>query len=153
MRKLPVLALLAIVTLCVGIASPVDAKRKKDKNAAASCKAGKMVTTNTGLQYEDKVVGKGAQPKSGQEVTVHYTGWLTNGSKFDSSVDRREPFKFHLGQSEVIKGWDEGVATMRVGGKRRLTVPAQLGYGAAGAGGQIPPNSTLIFDVELLSVQ
>lgn len=113
----------------------------------------KMITTPSGLQYEDLVVGNGAQPQNGQKVIVHYTGWLTNGTKFDSSVDRGQPFDFVLGQGQVIKGWDEGVATMKIGGKRKLVIPASLGYGARGAGGVIPPNSTLVFEVQLLNVQ
>jgi FKBP-type peptidyl-prolyl cis-trans isomerase FkpA len=114
-------------------------------------------TTNSGLQYEDTVVGTGAEAKAGQNVTVHYTGWLRNddgteGAKFDSSKDRNDPFQFSLGAGHVIPGWDEGVQGMKVGGARRLTIPASLGYGARGAGGVIPPNATLIFDVELLAV-
>ena len=116
-----------------------------------------MNTTPSGLQYEDSVVGDGAEAKPGQSVTVHYTGWLYNdgqqGAKFDSSVDRRDPFVFPLGAGHVIKGWDEGVAGMKVGGKRTLVIPASLGYGARGAGGVIPPNATLKFDVELLGVR
>ncbi len=113
-----------------------------------------MVTTVSGLQYQDLVAGQGAEAKAGDTVSVHYTGWLTDGTKFDSSVDRNQPFEFALGQGDVIKGWDEGVAGMRVGGRRRLTVPAELGYGASGAaGGVIPPNATLIFDVELLGIK
>lgn len=111
------------------------------------------VTTPTGLQYEEIVVGNGASPTKGQKVIVHYTGWLTNGTKFDSSVDRGRPFDFVIGTGQVIKGWDEGVATMKVGGKRKLTIPAELGYGSRGAGGLIPPNATLVFEVELLGVQ
>jgi len=110
------------------------------------------VTTPSGLQYIDLTVGDGAEAKAGQRVRVHYTGWLTNGKKFDSSVDRREPFAFGLGLGEVIRGWDEGVAGMKVGGKRKLTIPPSLGYGARGAGGVIPPNATLLFEVELLGV-
>jgi FKBP-type peptidyl-prolyl cis-trans isomerase FkpA len=115
------------------------------------------ITTDSGLQYEDTTVGEGAEAKAGQNVSVHYTGWLRNddgsvGSKFDSSKDRGQPFGFSLGAGQVIRGWDEGVQGMKVGGARRLTIPASLGYGARGAGGVIPPNATLIFDVELLGV-
>jgi FKBP-type peptidyl-prolyl cis-trans isomerase FkpA len=114
-------------------------------------------TTASGLQYEDTTVGSGPEAKAGQHVTVHYTGWLRNddgtqGAKFDSSKDRNDPFQFALGAGQVIRGWDEGVEGMKVGGARRLTIPASLGYGARGAGGVIPPNATLIFDVELLAV-
>ena len=110
------------------------------------------ITTASGLVYEDTVVGAGAEAKAGQQVSVHYTGWLTNGSKFDSSKDRDEPFEFPLGQRNVIAGWDEGVQGMRVGGVRKLTIPPHLGYGARGAGGVIPPNATLVFEVELLDI-
>ncbi len=108
--------------------------------------------TDSGLKYEDLAEGDGAVAAAGQRVTVHYTGWLTDGSKFDSSVDRAEPFSFALGRGMVIRGWDEGVVGMKVGGRRRLTIPPQLGYGAQGAGGVIPPNATLVFEVELLQV-
>ena len=110
-------------------------------------------TTASGLVYEELAVGAGAEAAAGQRVTVHYTGWLTNGTKFDSSKDRDDPFEFHLGQGQVIKGWDEGVAGMKVGGKRKLTIPPELGYGARGAGGVIPPNATLVFEVELLGTE
>jgi peptidylprolyl isomerase len=113
----------------------------------------KTVTTPSGLQYVDLVEGTGAQPKTGQIVTVNYTGWFTDGKKFDSSFDHGRPYPFPLGMSQVIKGWDEGIATMKVGGKRKLIVPPQLGYGQTGYPGAIPPNSTLIFEVELLGVQ
>ena len=113
---------------------------------------GSEVTTASGLKYIDEVVGTGVSPTSGQNVTVHYTGTLENGTKFDSSVDKGQPYPFRIGTGGVIKGWDEGVMTMKVGGKRRLIVPAKLGYGAAGRPPTIPPNATLIFEVELLSV-
>jgi FKBP-type peptidyl-prolyl cis-trans isomerase len=111
------------------------------------------VTTPSGLKYVDQVVGTGDTAAAGQNVSVHYTGWLENGKKFDSSVDRGQPFSFPLGAGRVIKGWDEGVQGMKVGGKRKLTIPSDLGYGSRGAGGVIPPNATLIFDVELLGVR
>lgn len=115
-----------------------------------------MQTTATGLQYEDTTPGTGAEAKAGQHVKVHYTGWLYNdgvkGAKFDSSKDRNDPFDFGLGAGMVIKGWDEGVQGMKVGGTRLLVIPPELGYGARGAGGVIPPNATLIFEVELLGV-
>ncbi|MCG1018173.1 MULTISPECIES: FKBP-type peptidyl-prolyl cis-trans isomerase [Burkholderiaceae] len=110
------------------------------------------VTTVSGLQYDDLIEGTGTQVQAGQTVNVHYTGWLTDGQKFDSSKDRNQPFSFALGAGMVIQGWDEGVQGMRVGGVRRLTIPPRLGYGARGAGGVIPPNATLVFEVELLSV-
>ncbi len=113
----------------------------------------KINETPSGLKYEDIVVGVGKSPERGKSVTVHYTGWLTNGKKFDSSVDRGQPFQFIIGVGQVIAGWDEGVATMKVGGKRKLTIPSTLGYGKRGAGGVIPPDATLIFDVELLKVE
>jgi FKBP-type peptidyl-prolyl cis-trans isomerase FkpA len=111
------------------------------------------ITTASGLVYEDTVVGEGAEAKAGQQATVHYTGWLTNGSKFDSSKDRNDPFEFSLGMRQVIGGWDEGVQGMKIGGTRKLTIPPHLGYGARGAGGVIPPNATLVFEVELLGLR
>lgn len=112
-----------------------------------------MITTPSGLQYEDLAEGTGTAAKAGDSVEVHYTGWLTDGTKFDSSLDRGRPFAFPLGAGQVIKGWDEGVAGMKPGGKRKLKIPATLGYGARGAGGVIPPNAELIFEVELLRVR
>ncbi len=125
--------------------------------AASPVSAAEVKTMSNGLKYADTVEGKGAEAKPGQTVEVHYTGWLDQGgqkgSKFDSSLDRNDPFSFRLGAGQVIRGWDEGVAGMKVGGKRTLIIPADLGYGARGAGGVIPPNATLIFDVELLGVK
>jgi FKBP-type peptidyl-prolyl cis-trans isomerase len=118
-------------------------------NAAQNTGVRKM---DNGLQIEDVVVGTGDEAKAGQKVTVHYRGTLTNGTEFDASYNRNQPFTFSLGAGEVIKGWDQGVAGMKVGGKRKLTIPPDLGYGARGAGGVIPPNATLVFDVELLKV-
>jgi peptidylprolyl isomerase len=124
---------------------------------AAAQTAGKTMTTQSGLQITDSKIGTGAEPRPGQICVMHYTGWLyrdgAKGEKFDSSLDRGEPFEFAIGKRQVIAGWDEGVATMKVGGKRTLIIPPQLGYGARGAGGVIPPNATLIFDVELLGVK
>ena len=115
-----------------------------------------MITSATGLQFEDTVPGSGAEARAGQHVTVHYTGWLfdsgVKGAKFDSSKDRNDPFEFALGAGQVIRGWDEGVQGMKVGGTRVLVIPPQLGYGARGAGGVIPPNATLMFEVELVAV-
>ena len=110
-------------------------------------------STPSRLIIEELVAGAGAVAAAGQNVTVHYTGWLTDGSKFDSSKDRRDPFVFSLGAGQVIRGWDEGVQGMKVGGSRRLTIPPELGYGARGAGSVIPPNATLVFEVELLDVR
>ncbi len=120
--------------------------------AVAINKAVKVITTSSGLKYTILKAGKGTAPKSGQEVFVHYTGTLTDGKKFDSSRDRGKPFSFKVGAGQVIPGWDEALSTMKVGERRKLTIPAKLGYGAAGAGGVIPPNATLIFDVELLKL-
>jgi FKBP-type peptidyl-prolyl cis-trans isomerase len=111
------------------------------------------ITLESGLIIEDIVNGDGAEAAAGQEVTVHYTGWLTDGKKFDSSKDRDDPFVFPLGGGRVIRGWDEGVQGMKVGGTRKLTIPPALGYGARGAGGVIPPNATLVFEVELLATE
>jgi FKBP-type peptidyl-prolyl cis-trans isomerase len=122
-------------------------------SATAASAASNVVTTSSGLKYEVLREGNGPVAKAGQTVSVHYTGWLTDGTKFDSSVDRGQPFSFALGAGQVIKGWDEGVAGMKVGEKRKLTIPSDLGYGQRGAGNVIPPNATLVFDVELLGIQ
>jgi FKBP-type peptidyl-prolyl cis-trans isomerase len=153
MRAFPRARLMAILAALVltGLVSMVF------DNSASAQSAPKPVTTATGLQIIDTKVGTGASPRTNQTAIVHYTGWLyvngVKGKKFDSSVDRNEPFEFPIGQGRVIAGWDQGVATMKIGGKRTLIVPPQLGYGARGAGGAIPPNATLIFDVELLGVK
>ena len=111
-----------------------------------------MTNTATGLVIEEMIVGSGDEAQAGQSVSVHYTGWLMDGTKFDSSKDRGDPFGFPLGRGHVIAGWDQGVQGMRIGGKRKLTIPSELGYGARGAGGVIPPNATLVFEVELLAI-
>ena len=111
-----------------------------------------MITTKSGLMYEDKIIGDGKLAKAGDSVSVHYSGWLEDGTKFDSSKDRNQAFRFNLGAGMVIKGWDEGVAGMKIGGTRKLTIPSELGYGSRGAGRVIPPNATLIFEIELLGV-
>jgi peptidylprolyl isomerase len=151
----------AAAFLAVPPALSLPLEEKAAKPAAETSKneekGTKMIKTPSGLQYEDTVVGTGASPKSGQTCVMHYTGWLWENSakskKFDSSVDRGQPFEFQIGRGMVIKGWDEGVASMKVGGKRTLLIPAELGYGSRGAGGVIPPNATLVFDVELLGVK
>jgi len=123
-------------------------------NSSPTKVEGKGKSTSSGLQYWDLKEGTGATASAGKSVSVHYTGWLAkDGKKFDSSVDRGQPFMFQLGAGQVIKGWDEGVSGMKVGGKRQLRIPPELGYGARGAGGVIPPNATLIFDVELLAIK
>lgn len=149
-----VMRVMVLSAAVAALAAPVFGAKEGAKGAAkGTAKADKMVTTPSGLKYVDQVVGTGAAPVAGKKVTVHYTGTLENGRKFDSSVDRKEPFTFTIGVGQVIPGWDEGVMTMKVGGKRKLIIPPQLGYGAAGAGGVIPPNATLLFDVELLDVK
>jgi FKBP-type peptidyl-prolyl cis-trans isomerase FkpA len=153
----PKQSLLAAVALAAMTATIITLPLACVATVAAAQTAGKAMTTASGLQIIDTVVGTGASPKPGQTCVMHYTGWLyedgKKGKKFDSSVDRNEPFEFPIGQHRVIAGWDEGVATMKVGGKRTLIIPAALGYGARGAGGVIPPNATLMFDVELLNVK
>jgi len=145
MKKLcGVVAGLAVVVAMSALAAAQQTGGKVDE---------KVVTTKSGLKYVDLVVGTGAEAKNGQTVRVHYTGWLKDGKKFDSSVDRGQPFEFALGRGQVIKGWDEGVAGMKVGGKRRLIIPSDLGYGSRGAAGVIPPNAELTFEVELLGIK
>jgi peptidylprolyl isomerase len=145
-----------VATMCAGLAAAIAMPIAVATRASAQS-AGKAMTTASGLQIIDGQVGTGASPKPGQTCVMHYTGWLyengQKGKKFDSSVDRNEPFEFPIGQRRVIAGWDEGVASMKVGGKRTLIIPPALGYGARGAGGAIPPNATLMFDVELLAVK
>ena len=144
MKRFTRLAVSVVLAALLAVPAIAAQDAKKD--------SGKTVTTASGLKYVDTVVGKGASPTAGKSVKVHYTGTLENGKKFDSSVDRNEPFSFTIGVGQVIQGWDEGVMTMKVGGKRKLIIPSKLGYGARGAGGAIPPNATLLFDVELLDV-
>jgi peptidylprolyl isomerase len=145
MKMIMVAAALSMV-----IAAPALAAEEKLKPGSKAA-AGKHVTTASGLRYVDVKVGSGASPIKGKQVKVHYTGTLENGKQFDSSVGKA-PFTFDIGVGQVIAGWDEGVMGMKVGGKRKLIIPSKLGYGAAGAGGVIPPNATLLFDVELLEV-
>ena len=148
MRIIRKMAVAAMLTAMCGVTAMATDQPKETTKAAP----GKTVTTASGLKYVDVKVGKGASPVKGKQVKVHYTGTLENGKKFDSSVDRNEPFSFVIGVGQVIPGWDEGVMGMKAGGKRKLIIPSKLGYGAAGAGGVIPPNATLLFDVELLDV-
>jgi len=145
LRKVMLSAILAVT------AAGIFAQSGKVDTSKPSPVTGPAMKTKSGVSYWDIKVGTGATAMKGQTVTVHYTGWLTNGKKFDSSVDRKEPFQFKL-ESGVIQGWIDGVQGMKVGGKRQLSIPPALGYGAQGAGGVIPPNATLIFDVELLSI-
>jgi len=139
-------------TTSSGSSKPAASKTSTDKTAQKSAASAGWTTTGSGLKYQDVVVGKGPQPKTGQTVVVNYTGRFTNGKVFDTSVGKA-PFKFALGRGEVIKGWDEGVGSMNVGGKRKLIIPPDLAYGSKGYPGVIPPNATLTFDVELLKIQ
>ena len=145
------------ITMAIAVAFALNIAALINTPAFAETQGSSMTTTPSGLQIIDTQVGTGATPQTGQICVMHYTGWLyedgKKGAKFDSSVDRGQAFEFPLGLGRVIKGWDEGVATMKVGGKRTLIIPPQLGYGARGAGGVIPPNATLMFDVELLAVK
>jgi peptidylprolyl isomerase len=144
-------------TQAPGPSLPKPALKKAGKATATKTKGPQMITTESGLKYVDTLLGTGLAPQRGQTCIVHYTGWLSDkgqrGKKFDSSVDRAEPLPIPIGVGRVIKGWDEGVISMKVGGKRTLYIPASLGYGARGAGGDIPPNADLIFDVELLGIK
>lgn len=148
---LRVFALGLLVILLLGLSS--CANQEPETQAEGEEQTMDPVTTASGLQYQDLTVGSGAVAKAGDTVSVHYTGWLEDGTKFDSSLDRNQPFVFTLGTGGVIQGWDEGVAGMQEGGKRRLTIPPELAYGSRGAGGVIPPDATIIFEVELLDIQ
>jgi len=155
--KIRYLPLAVLATLAINGCTASDKPKATQAPASAATQAAPAAsaarTTPTGLIIETLATGTGAAAVPGDTVSVHYTGWLTNGTKFDSSRDRNEPFNFKLGAGQVIPGWDEGVAGMQPGGKRRLTVPAQLAYGARGAGGVIPPNAVLVFEVEYLGVK
>ncbi len=150
MKLRKIRAPLAAVLAVAGALSASAASIPQEDKAA---QPGKEVVTRSGLKYVDLKVGEGEEAKAGKTVEVHYTGWLENNTKFDSSLDRGKPFVFRLGEGQVIKGWDEGVAGMKVGGKRKLTIPSALGYGKTGAGEVIPPGATLVFEVELLGVR
>jgi len=153
MKKPHITHVLALTTIvCFAGANSALAKHHHDSTDGVQIAEANTKTTPSGLKYVDLVVGNGASPRMGQTVTVHYTGWLTNGTKFDSSVDRGQPFQFAIGQGQVIKGWDEGVASMKIGGKRKLIIPPNLAYGANPPTPKIPPNSTLVFEVQLLGV-
>jgi FKBP-type peptidyl-prolyl cis-trans isomerase FkpA len=150
MRALPILAFLVVLSAC---RSGGDRPSAGGFSAELGIDTAAMTKTPNGLQYQDVKVGQGAEAKRGSTAVVHYTGWLSDGKKFDSSRDRGTPFDFEVGAGEVIAGWDLGVAGMKVGGQRKLVIPADLGYGAAGAPPVIPPGATLVFDVELLEVR
>ena len=154
MNRKPIALVLLASMLCLSgaLTATQEGKPMEPAKDSAAKDSAKEVVTPSGLHYTDLKVGAGTEAKAGNVVEVHYTGWLLDGTKFDSSHDRNQPFRFKLGASQVIKGWDEGVAGMKVGGKRKLVIPAELGYGRTGAGGVIPPGATLVFEVELLSV-
>jgi FKBP-type peptidyl-prolyl cis-trans isomerase len=145
--------LITFIALTAAMVFAQAGMKHTDNSKPTDVSSLKATKTPDGLEYWDIKTGTGQTAKSGDTVVVHYTGWLTSGKKFDSSVDRGEPFNFALGRGMVIKGWDEGVAGMKVGDKRQLKIPSELGYGSRGAGGVIPPNATLIFDVELLGIK
>jgi peptidylprolyl isomerase len=145
--------LFAAVTLALAVGTGAAFAATPAPDAPHTAKVGQKMTTPSGLEYIDETIGTGAMPVAGQHVTVNYVGTLQDGTKFDSSIDRHEPFTFQIGKGDVISGWDEGVMSMHVGGKRKLIIPPQLAYGAQGAGGVIPPNATILFEVELLSVK
>ena len=157
MHKMSRLLAVALAAALAAATASADEKKPTPPSDSEKKSESKMTKTSSGLQYEDTKVGTGASPQKGQTCVMHYTGWLwengAKGKKFDSLVDRGTPFEFPLGQGRVIKGWDEGVATMKVGGKRTLLIPADLGYGPRGAAGAIPPNATLLFEVELLDAK
>jgi FKBP-type peptidyl-prolyl cis-trans isomerase len=154
LRRHPVASslMLSLVVLAAACAKKEEPQQTTPTPLPTTNMPPQSTTTVTELKTEDLKAGTGAAAVAGKRVTVHYTGWLTNGTKFDSSKDHGQPFSFQLGAGEVIKGWDQGVAGMKVGGVRKLTIPASLGYGTRGAGGVIPPNATLVFEVELLGV-
>ena len=155
--ELPMFARRSFILLAIAGGGLTSAGWIGTSSRAKAQAAGKAMTTTSGLKITDDKIGTGAIPRAGQTCVMHYTGWLyeagTKGRKFDSSLDRGQPFEFPLGKQRVIAGWDEGVASMNVGGKRTLIIPPELGYGARGAGGVIPPNATLLFEVELLDVK
>ena len=157
MKKTYLLLSVALAAALVSALASADEKKPTTPSEPEKKSESKMIKTASGLQYEDMKVGSGAAPKAGQTCVMHYTGWLwengAKGKKFDSSVDRGTPFEFPLGQGRVIKGWDEGIATMKVGGKRLLLIPSQLAYGPSGRPPVIPPSSTLLFEVELLDTK
>ena len=157
MKAISLLLSVALAAALAAASASADEKKPTAPSEPEKKSESKMTKTPSGLQSEDTKVGTGDTPAKGQTCVMHYTGWLwengAKGNKFDSSVDRGAPFSFPLGQGRVIKGWDEGVATMKVGGKRTLLIPPDLGYGARGAAGAIPPNATLLFEVELLEIK
>lgn len=156
MKQNPQLKYALATILALGLAGLVGCTKKEETSTTTSTAPATTAAQSAPaaeLKIEDIKVGTGTEAVAGKRVTVHYTGTLTNGTKFDSSVDRKQPFTFNLGAGQVIQGWDKGVAGMKIGGKRKLTIPPNLGYGANGAGNVIPPNATLLFDVELLKVE